>query len=339
MAIKRTIIKFGNPNGGIRYIFEWAKQLWNPSNEVNIDLDFSNLTFVRPFDAIFIINQISQYKIYFPSSIIKIYGLEDNYFSEKIGLSSILQPENFTAAMGDEDNMLAIRKITLSEFRGVGVSPQVSHEAIENQSGVLAKHLTMSETGSIYDTVQFSLREVIRNIFEHSCSENLMYAATYHPTSKIAEICVSDTGQGIHSALTFNKKFSHLNPKQALEWACLPGVSGNPSVHEYEGSSSPWKNSGYGLYMMNRLCRNQGDFLLISNKTALYMQRNKNVFIIPENIGTTVRLHLNLGMVSELKTELARYAEEGREISKGIKGASIIQASMASTMLRRDFNI
>lgn len=337
MSEKITKIGFENPRGGIKYIFEWANKLWLPSNEVSIEIDFSRFTFVKPFEVVFILDQISLYMERFPATKLLFSGLENNEKAKNIGISAILQKEKYETPI-EKEFILPVRRLSLAEFRGEGVSPTANHEAIEHQSGILAKHLTMSETGAVYDATQFALREIIRNIFEHSGSKTLTYAATYSPRSNIAEICVSDQGSGIHSTLTFNKKFEHLTPKEALEWACLPGVSGNPQVYEQESSPSPWRNSGYGLYMMNRLCRNKGDFLILSNQEVLYMQTKKNNFKVIQNKGTTIRLHLNLENITSLKDDLSRYAREGKEHALEIRGAARIEASKASTMLRRDFD-
>ena len=49
-------------------------------------------------------------------------------------------------------------------------------------------------------------------------------------------------------------------------------------------------------------------------------------------------MHLNLENITSLKDDLSRYAREGKEHALEIRGAAHIEASKASTMLRRDFD-
>ncbi len=172
--------------------------------------------------------------------------------------------------------ILPIKKVTTREFRGEGAHPSNTNEIIEINSGQLAEKILQNNSGYAYDMVQYYIREIIRNIYEHSGATEFMYSARYFESSKIAEICISDNGTGIHFSLTNNKRFKHLTPRQSIQWACLPGVSGNPMASV--NNNNPWRNSGFGLYMMNKLCSNNGDFLIISDNIALYMQSKKTCF-------------------------------------------------------------
>ena len=340
--MKATTVRFGNPTGGIRYIFQWAESLWNPANAVDIAIDFSNFIFPKPFELIFIVNQIADYKNAFPYARISYTGYNGVYDISRMGLFQLLDANIQTCDTGairSDYYHLPLTRVTLKEFRGVDVHPADTNDAIEMNAGHLAERLTQSSSGYVFDAIQYSLREIIRNIYEHSSASEFIFAAKYFPSSKIAEICISDNGSGIHSSLTRNPKFNHLSQRDSIQWACLPGVSGNPLAFSDDHSGNPWRNSGYGLYMMSRLCRNDGDFLIMSGNLTLYMQSEKNIFPVKYNRGTTVRLHLNLGDTSDLRAKLAAYARDGKATARDIAGAEQVDASTASMMLKRDFDV
>ena len=213
------------------------------------------------------------------------------------------------------------------------------NESIDSMAGHLTSALTQLGSGYTFDSIQYSLREIMRNVFEHSGSPRLRYCAQYFPTGKYAELVISDCGMGIYNSLIGNPAFKNVNERDALHFACLPGVSGNAKAMRERSSGNPWQNSGYGLYMTSRLCRNDGDFLIISDEHALVLKSDgKTDFSVPNTRGTIIRMHLKLNTSRTLRTNLARYTEEGKKISEGIRGAKVLDASVASQMLRRDFD-
>lgn len=70
---------------------------------------------------------------------------------------------------------------------------------------------------------------------------------------------------GVHSSLGYNPRFKNISARDALHYACMPGISGNFKALTNPNDGDIWRNSGYGLYMTGRLCRNFGGFLLISS--------------------------------------------------------------------------
>jgi hypothetical protein len=213
------------------------------------------------------------------------------------------------------------------------------NEAVDREASRLTRALTHLGSGYAFDAVQYSLREIMRNVFEHSGSIYLRYCAQYWPTNRIVELIISDCGMGIYNSLIGNPSFKAVKERDALHFACLPGVSGNAQAMRERASGNPWRNTGYGLYMTSRLCRNNGDFLVISSNHALTLAPSgKKDFEISNVKGTLIRLHLDLTSTQAFRSELVKYTEEGKQIAEGIRGAKVLEASAASQMLRRDFD-
>jgi hypothetical protein len=129
---------------------------------------------------------------------------------------------------------------------------------------------------NLFDALSYSIREVMRNVFEHSKARNLYYCAQYWPKSSKVEFAIADFGIGIRRGLSENPNFRFDADKQAIEYSPLPSVSGKTHVPRW---SDEWHNSGYGLYMTHRLARNGGNFVLGSGDTAIQLSRKtKNNF-------------------------------------------------------------
>lgn len=73
---------------------------------------------------------------------------------------------------------------------------------IERKAAELAEILTQQEAGALQDTLTFSIREIVRNVVEHSESDTVCVCAQYWPKKEQVEVGIVDDGIGIHAALT-----------------------------------------------------------------------------------------------------------------------------------------
>lgn len=328
---------------------EWNNQLWRPANELEIRIDFRNTRFFTPFAMMFIVQQVESYKNRYKSSVVVVENHSHLTWPERMGFFAILDPYVIGGKRSNpstkmfapaSENFLPIETLYTRDFKEqYGRGLVEINEAVDRKAALLARTLTRLGSGYTFDTVQYSLREVIRNVFEHSGSEVLRYCAQYWPKTSTVELIISDQGMGVYNSLVGNKLFKDIADRDALHYACLPGVSGNYRAMQERASSNPWRNSGYGLYMTSRLCRNNGDFLIISSSHALVLKPHdrKIDFRISNTRGTLIRMHLKLDTNHSLRANLAKYTEEGKTTSERIKGAQVLEASAASQMLRRDF--
>ena len=329
-------------------LVEWNKLLWRPANELEIRVNFCNTRFFTPFAMMFIISQIENYKTRYKAAIIVLENYTYLTWPTKMGFFNALNSSvqggrrlgGHESAMNlHTDDFIPITTLLTKDFKeeyGRGLIE--INEAVDRRAGLLTRTLTHLGSGYVFDTVQYSLREVMRNVFEHSGSEVLRYCAQYWAKTSTVELIISDCGMGVHNSLIGNKSFATLKERDALHYACLPGVSGNQKAMRERASANPWRNSGYGLYMTSRLCRNDGNFLIISSNHALVLKLDdKKDFHVTNTRGTLIRLHLKLKRDQNLRANLAKYTEEGKGISEDIAGAQVLEASAASQMLRRDF--
>ncbi|WP_146006399.1 hypothetical protein [Cohaesibacter celericrescens] len=205
---------------------------------------------------------------------------------------------------------------------------------IEGKAAELAGILTRHLEGELLDTLTYSIREIMRNVVEHSDSELIHFCAQYWPQRHEVEVGIVDDGIGIHRALIRNSTFEELTETEALQMALMPGVSGNPFAGR---GNDLWNNSGYGLYMTSRICRNGGGFFLCSGGGGIELDQDGKRDFETDLEGTAIRLFIDTTNLHALRDRLQQFAEQGREAAAQIAGANINVASTASQMLTRDF--
>lgn len=139
-------------------------------------------------------------------------------------------------------------------------------EIIEARARELSGVLTQTDSGPLFDTLSYAIREIIRNTVEHSGAEAVLLCAQHWPTRQEVEVGIADAGVGIQQGLANNHSYRDLTNRDALQTALMPGVSGNPQAGR---GQEVWQNSGYGLYMTNRICRNGGRFMICSGDSPI----------------------------------------------------------------------
>jgi hypothetical protein len=186
----------------------------------------------------------------------------------------------------------------------------------------------------LFDVLSYSIREVMRNVFEHSEGPYLYYCAQYWSKSNRVEFAVADFGIGVRRGLACNPNFRFDTDKEAIEYSLLPSVSGKTHLRRM---SDNWFNSGYGLYMTNRLARNGGNFVLASGKTAVHLSRRTKSNYDTSFPGTILRFNLDVSEIGSVRDRLIQFKKEGYEIAKKIAGTGNRPPSAMSLLLRRDY--
>lgn len=99
---------------------------------------------------------------------------------------------------------LPITRLDVEDIKEQASFGTAAGAIIEENTHRLAHILTRTDTGPSYDTIQYSLQEILRNTVEHSRSDEVWYCAQYLPTTKVVELAIIDRGLGsvVVSAIT-----------------------------------------------------------------------------------------------------------------------------------------
>jgi hypothetical protein len=209
---------------------------------------------------------------------------------------------------------------------------------IEKRSSDLAIMLTRMNDGELVDTLTYSLREIMRNVVEHSKSDVLEFCAQYWPTKSKIEIAVMDSGVGVRSSLSNNPHLKINSDRDAVHLALMPAVSGKMFKGVRKRANDVWQNSGFGLYMTNRIARNGGSFFLCSGTSGLILSEKGKRDYETNFKGSALRMVIQTEKINDLASSLQRYRNEGYELARQYDKDHPIEPSIASTMLFRDFN-
>jgi hypothetical protein len=319
-------------------LIAWSNILWRYGSCRSIEIDFASTSFFTPMALLFIPHQIRYFHERFPAVRISAVHYQHLGYAAHMGFFDC-----FGGARGSLEqaprgsNYLPIAILNVSQFFKENGAANV-RDAIDSESMKMARVLTRTAEGFAFDVVQYSLREIIRNVFEHSASKICMYCAQYWPSNNRVQIAIVDEGSGIFPSLAFNPRFKHLTERQSVHYALLPGVSGNFRDLQHSENDSIWRNSGYGLYMTSRLSRKTGEFVIMSsNHVIRLLKQQKMVSSIRNFRGTMIVMNFIADRGADLAVDLRKYAEEGKLIARDIQGAKVIEASAASQLLSRDF--
>jgi hypothetical protein len=108
------------------------------------------------------------------------------------------------------ENYLPITRMERSSFYDSAADkyeelPDLIHRHADKLALVIARD--KQKNADMFDVLAYSIREVMRNVFEHSQADSLYYCAQYWPKSNKVEFAVVDFGVGIRRGLGENPNF------------------------------------------------------------------------------------------------------------------------------------
>ncbi|MGF2736450.1 hypothetical protein [Marinobacter sp. DUT-1] len=165
------------------------------------------------------------------------------------------------------------------------------------------------------EMLSYCIREVIRNVFEHSEAEECILMAQKWRNGH-SEIAIADQGVGIFE--TISKVHQVEDAAEAIKLSLKPGISKETAP---ENDRDKWQNSGFGLYVISELGKQFGDFSITSNTKILHRQNSKEIIRpIPVN-GTAVKLNINTEDAEYFPNILHQIVEKGESLAKELPGA------------------
>lgn len=257
-----------------KFIFE-IEQTKDYSEEVKIN--FSHLCYSTPIAMMLVANTIRRWVRYRSRNghLSSAKG-----FNEKNSAHSYLMHLGFfdfiflnvgkkVGEAKGSSNYLPITRLKRPDIEVNSDNLNDWYQAIESQ----ARRLAVLIQGSANETqdlklYQYSLREIIRNSFEHSGSKDCYIYGQRWFDGK-AEISVIDEGIGIIQTLKDIYPFKQ--EREILEESTKPGIS---RTMGYSDLDNIYDNSGFGLYILKHIGSSFGTFHLSSNDCRIEVSNN-----------------------------------------------------------------
>lgn len=205
-------------------------------------LDFGERNFYSPFRLLFISEKLKLFRFRNPGILFKFKNYINHTYLSHFGFFRMcgLAHGNEVGEAAGSDNYIPITCLTRSElYQSPGDKYQEVQELIQRHANsvalIIARDKKMNR--DMYDALSFSIREVMRNVFEHSEGDELYYSAQFWPAINKVEFTVADFGCGIRKGLSGNPNFRFDTDKEAIECSLLPSVSGKTHLRQ---TSTTW---------------------------------------------------------------------------------------------------
>lgn len=319
----------------VAHYLGFGRQLFELPASDTYEFDFGQVSFVSPGWLLSVGSALREFRTQRPGAKRKGsnythlgYAAHVGFF-KFFGMTYGLAP----AQAGGSDTYIPIKELNVAELKSSAAERHMHPgEVVEEEAKRLATLLTRENEGPLVDTLTYSLREIVRNVIEHSESESYSIAAQYWPQTGAAELAVVDRGCGILQSLKENPKLRVSSDLDALKLAVLPGISSK--AWRRGRSDDAWANSGYGLFMTQRLASRGGRFTLVSGDNGVVIEGSGLKEIRSHSPGTLVVLRLRTTALEDLTEQLSTFRQEGREIAKRVGGADRFGPSLASQLLQ-----
>jgi hypothetical protein len=278
-----------------------------------VHFDFADVEFATPGWMVSVGAALRQFKVQRPEVLRrKVLNFRHLGYAAHSGFFQFFGMKfgRQVAAATSNERFIPITDMLVDDIKDEATEQMEHHgDTIQRTSEDMIGVLLQSRDTPAYQALSYAMREMIRNVVEHSGSTDLAYAAQYWPGSGQAEIAITDRGIGLASSLSSNPKIGRVDDNQALDLAVQAGVSSK--TWRKQRSKSVWSNSGYGLYMVKGLCvASGGSFSLASGSTAQTWAKRGTSSCSSQVAGTTVILKLHSDNLADIDSELERLRGE-----------------------------
>ena len=327
---------------------KFAKDIFNriPDDE-EVVFDFSQMSNFDPLPMLIMGTTIRNYRHQFPEKRFYIDGYSGKSYAGTMGffkyISESLGIGKLPGEAHGSNNYIPITPIKVDELQKNEIAKgniMVVGDLIEKEAGRLARIVDRGNI-ELHKLLTYLIREILRNTPEHAGTNTMWICGQYWPSFELAEIAIADEGIGIYKSITQN--YSHreyiTDNKKALQWALKAGISEAFKPSGKQRNRDEWANSGFGLYMVNSICKyingsfgiiSYGDYMLIDNYGIKYGETDFQ--------GTAIRMRVPSKKISNAQTIISQIATQGELEAKTIRNA-FKNASMPSKGLMSELNI
>ena len=288
---------------------------------------YPQFKWARPFGMLITMTAMRQMRKkyadtpFYLNSVLGPAGSYAGYMGFFKGISDVIPIGNVPGSVSGNDRYMPITKISMKELRQLSISQgyyEEDGEILERKAKGLSEIL-VNGNKELMSLFTHAIREMLRNVPEHSGADDIWICGQSWPQNHTAEIAVLDEGMGITQSLIHNAFYSALirNDEDALKFSILPGVSQSFTPGRQKTDLSGWGNSGFGLYVLSELCeRLNGSFCIASGNR--YLQKEKGIIRVGPTYlkGTAVRILIDTTHFDSFRKINTDIIKTGESIAK-----------------------
>ncbi|ENY76475.1 hypothetical protein C206_17107 [Pseudomonas putida TRO1] len=318
----------------------FCNRLWEAQPDTKYEFDFRRMGMVEPFTMAYVANEMKRFRRSKEDVPFTALNFQQHTYPAHMGFFKAfgLNHGNAPGQASGSSTYIPLTLLNVADIEQEAARRAVNPgDVIEEKASQIAQLLVRQSDGNLVDTLTFSIREIMRNVVEHSGSDFIEYCGQYWPSRNMVEVAILDVGNGVRYGLRDNPDLNISCDRDALHLALLPGISGKMYRGVRRRPNDAWQNSGFGLYMTSRICRAGGSFFIASNGAGILLDSAGKQDRVTSYQGTALRLRINTQSLPDYDSMLARFRKEGFDAAKRFSGDQAIEPSLASTMLARDF--
>ncbi|MDQ8141070.1 hypothetical protein [Chryseobacterium sp. CFS15] len=297
---------------------EFINSFTNIRDERSYIFDFGKTIRIDPFSLLYVSSELEIFKKNNPSSLFHARNFSHLTYPAHMGFFKSFGL-NFGKEPGEAKGSNTYSPIEVqyvNDIKELSMELMVNPgEVLENYAENLSNILTQNKDKNVTDVLRYSIREILRNIVEHSESDKFSFCAQYLPSKQKVNFAVLDRGIGIMQSLLNNPKITIQDDLDAIRWALKPGVSGKVYPGQKNKPKGEWANSGYGLFMTSNICKMGGSFFISTGKRGLLITETQERELDLETHGTAIYLDIDLNSIYELSKMLY---DLGKQIPKNV---------------------
>ncbi|RZK26283.1 MAG: hypothetical protein EOO43_03275 [Flavobacterium sp.] len=296
-------------------------QLWLLPDAKRYVFDFDNVHAFTPISLLYLSSEINYFRKAKSMARFSVIRYKHASYAAHMGFFRAFGAE-FGKEPGEASGGVSYLPITIENAN------KIRSNAIENMMAVgeyidrfiakkMAKVLISNEQSPIFEVLTFCLREITRNVMEHSESKQYAYCAQYWPSKNKASLAILDRGIGIRESLKGNPYLSISTDLDAIKLALEPAISGKMYEGKRVNHNDVWQNSGYGLCMTSEICKIGGSFFIASGESAIDIHQHANFEYQISLSGTLINLDIdtsNLKQLNKLTMEISHRLSNNRKI-------------------------
>lgn len=287
-----------------------------------IYFDFGNIRTCDPFPMLIVsreirnrVNEVDRLNCY-ARNCNNTYANHMKFF-KACGLS---QGEQVEISKGNS-KYSCITKMSVTDLKNEGLKNlDVIQEVIDKKAKIMAS-IVAQGNNEFEKWLSFVIREIIRNIPEHSKSDTIWYCAQYWPSYDLVELAIMDEGIGIKDSLRENVNYIEEanSDENAIRLSLKPGVS-ETNIYRKLGQGE-WDNSGYGLYMVSEMCAElDASFILASGDSAIRVEKRNGIIehhsIDTKVHGTAIQIRIRPSSTVDYDEIRRKIVQRGENIAK-----------------------
>jgi len=286
---------------------DFVRNLRSIESHKELEFDFSKLVTIDPFSLLLVSSEIQRCRSRLEDSNFIATNFEHCTYPAHMGFFQAFGMK-FGKRPGEAKGSSTYIPINIYNTRDIKddarelmINPA---ELLESRAKEIANVLTRTDDGDLNEVLTYCLREIFRNVIEHSHADQFGFCAQYRPSLNRVSFSIIDRGIGLKDSLKDNPTLELNNDEEAIRAALQPATSGKVYKGQKRKPKGEWANSGYGLFMTSNICRRGGGFFVASGNVGYYTSENKERILETPFNGTALNLALDTNRIGKLQTML-----------------------------------